>query len=62
MERLNNNQTLHTYSQKNFFVSKSTTSSEICPHISCRSIAINDILELDQWNHIDTLDVEEVLH
>jgi hypothetical protein len=22
----------------------------------------NDILELDQWNHLDVLDVEEVMH
>jgi hypothetical protein len=62
MDRLNNNQTLHTYSQKNSFALKNTTSSRIYSHISYRFVGINDILELDQWNHINTLDVEEVMH
>ncbi len=40
---------------------ESTKSSLTCLHIFV-DIKINHILELDQWNHVDALDVEEIMH
>jgi hypothetical protein len=50
-----------TYSKKNLLCQRVPS---LCGFIltSLVDIETNDILELDQWNHVDALDVEEIMH
>jgi hypothetical protein len=50
-----------TYSQKNSFASR-VPSLPWLVFTSLIDIGINNILELDQSNHVNALDVEEIMH
>jgi hypothetical protein len=61
MESLGKNQTLVIYSKKLSYVKEYQIFFQLV-FTSFVDIGIDDILELDKWNHVDALDAKEIMH